>query len=293
MAERSNIPGSAACGEWETLLTDALDGLLDPQAEAKFAAHKAVCPACAALYEEARKGRQWLEFLAPEPEAPAGLLEKILAKTGPGHQAGTTSMPAPAREVPAFVPPVWQQPGFFARMRQSMRYALQPRLLMTAAMAFFSIGLTVNITGFRLANVHVTPLRLSDLRPRAVRAYMERQLTMASVPIVRYYDHLRFVYEVESRVRALRGQAEGEGSERKEAQPKPGETKQNPGGKNGGLRTDPPQEPGNPAMEPAVEPAHDVLESAIENYDEPTAGNNAARQPCERSYVWIAPIIAV
>ena len=41
---------------------------------------------------------------------------------------------------------------------------------------------------------------------------MERQLTMASVPIVRYYDHLRFVYEVESRVRELRSESEGEGS---------------------------------------------------------------------------------
>ena len=33
----------------------------------------------------------------------------------------------------------------------------------------------------------------------------------ASVPIVRYYDHLRFVYEVESRMRELRRSTEGEG----------------------------------------------------------------------------------
>ena len=87
MAERTHIPSSPACGEWETLLADALDGLLRPEDEAKFAAHKADCPACAALYEEARKGREWLEFLSPEPEAPEGLLEKILAHTGPGHAA--------------------------------------------------------------------------------------------------------------------------------------------------------------------------------------------------------------
>ena len=67
---------------------------------------------------------------------------------------------------------------------------------------------------------------------------MERQLNMASVPIVRYYDHLRFVYEVESRVRELRGDEQpGEKRQpdeqrRKERQPAaPGETKQNPGGK--------------------------------------------------------------
>jgi hypothetical protein len=230
MAERTHIPSSPACGEWETLLADALDGLLQPEDEAKFTAHKAACPFCAALYEEARKGREWLEFLSPEPEPPAGLLDKILATTGPGRGAaagwavgGSLPVPAGAGAVPAFVPPVWQQPGFFARLR----YAIQPSMMMTAAMAFFSIALTLNLAGVRL-----TSLNLSDLRPKAVRSYMERQLTMASVPIVRYYDHLRFVYEVESRVRELRGQAEGQGSsdpQSDETQPlAPGETRQNP-----------------------------------------------------------------
>ena len=93
MTERTQFPNSPACGAWETLLADALDGLLKPEDEAQFAAHKATCQACAALYEEARKGREWLEFLSPEPDAPAGLLEKILAHTGPGHKA---SVPMPA-----------------------------------------------------------------------------------------------------------------------------------------------------------------------------------------------------
>jgi len=293
MAERTHIPSSAACGEWEMLLTDVLDGVVSPEVEVKFLAHKAVCLACAALYEEARKGREWLEYLGPEPEPPAELLDKILAKTGPGNQVDgwigqALPVAASPSTIPAFVPPVWQQPGFFARMRAGV----QPRLLMTTAMAFFSIALTLNITGVHLASVHVTPLRLADLKPRAVRAYMERQLTMASVPIVRYYDHLRFVYEVQSRVRALRGEAEDENGQRREQQPKPGETKQAPGSKDGGLRTDPQEEPGNPAMEPAAEPASDVLESKLENEIGPTAGNFAEGQPCERSTVWIAQIIA-
>jgi len=40
---------------------------------------------------------------------------------------------------------------------------------------------------------------------------MERRLTMASTPIIRYYDHLRFVAEVESRMRDLRRTSESEG----------------------------------------------------------------------------------
>ena len=88
MAERRFIPSSPACGQWETLLADALDGLLQPEDEPTFTAHMAICPACTALFEEARRGREWLEFLSPEPEVPAGLLDKILAQTGPGQVAG-------------------------------------------------------------------------------------------------------------------------------------------------------------------------------------------------------------
>jgi hypothetical protein len=289
MAERMNIPSTPECGAWETLLTDALDGLLSPEDKEKFAAHMAVCPECAALYEEARKGREWLEFLGPEPDPPAGLLEKILAKTGPEHHPDGwmgNALPAPAGAgtVPAFMPPVWQQPGFMARARGVM----QPRLMLTAAMAFFSIALTLNVMGFTLANVHMTPLRLADLRPRTVRAYMERQLTMASVPIVRYYDHLRLVYEVQSRVRELRGETEDNtGGEQKQEQPKPGETKQVPGSKDGGLRAGPQQEPENPGTEPAIEPGSDLLESSF-THDFGPGRQNAAQQPCERGGVWIA-----
>ena len=63
MTERTNIPSSPACGQWETLLADALDGLLRPEDEATFHAHMATCAACTALYDEARRGREWLEFL--------------------------------------------------------------------------------------------------------------------------------------------------------------------------------------------------------------------------------------
>ena len=65
MADRGHIPNSPACGLWETLLADALDGLLQPEDEATFSSHMAICPACTALFEEARRGREWLEFLRP------------------------------------------------------------------------------------------------------------------------------------------------------------------------------------------------------------------------------------
>jgi hypothetical protein len=209
----ANIPASPACGQWETLLVDALDGVLRPEDEGTFSAHMASCPDCAELFEQARRGREWLEFLAPEPEVPAYLLDRILVETG--HGKSEKGIFAPGKLIGAGGPatalgtggnvlpmiPAWQQPGFAASMR---RFA-EPRLLMTAAMAFFSIALTLSLTGVRF-----TAIKLTDLRPASVRSALEKRIMTASTPIVRYYDHLRFVYEVESRVRELRRSTEGE-----------------------------------------------------------------------------------
>jgi len=186
--------------------------------------------------------------------------------------------------IPAFVPPVWQQPGFFARIR----FAMQPRLLMTAAMAFFSIAVTLNITGFSLPNVHVTPLRLADLRPRAMRAYMERQITMASVPIMRYYDHLRFVYELESQVRELRGETEGE-QQRNEAQPqKPGETRRVPVGKSDDLLASPGQYTDRSVLGPDINRGNDLLQSSLQLSFRTGVRDRAAQHPSGRGTTWTA-----
>jgi hypothetical protein len=292
MAERTNIPSSPACGQWETLLADALDGLLRPEDEATFSAHMAVCPACTALFDEARRGREWLEFLSPEPEVPIGLLDKILAQTGPGQVEGYGLVTAGSNVLP--MPPAWQRPGFVGNVR---RFA-EPRLLMTAAMAFFSLSLTLYLTGFRLSSV-----RLADLRPTAVRSFMERRLNMASTPIIRYYDHLRFVYEVESRMRELRRTTEGEGqtggSQDKPKDSAPGESKQNPGGQNpggqdpahkeGGSRVDPPQQSVNPANDDSIDAiqASQTFDS-LRFGDRSALSGGSASARRERSTKWTA-----
>ena len=290
MADRVHIPNSPACGQWETLLADALDGLLQPEDEATFTSHMAICPACTALFEEARRGREWLEFLSPEPEVPEGLLDKILAATGPGQVAGFGLVTGGGNVV--VMPPAWQRPGFMGRVR---RFA-EPRLLMTAAMAFFSIALTLNLTGVRLND-----LRLSNLRPSAVRSFMERRLTMASTPIIRYYDHLRLVYEVESRMRELRRTTQGESTgtqQQNNGQPAtPGESKKTPSRKDGGSRVDPPQQSGSPTHD-----SLDYLETSLTLKDRsahsggsllqrqrPVVGDpGSAIARRERSTVWTA-----
>ena len=45
MAERTHNPSSTTCIQWEMLLADALDGLLKPEDQALFSAHKSVAAA--------------------------------------------------------------------------------------------------------------------------------------------------------------------------------------------------------------------------------------------------------
>ena len=243
MTERAHFPSSPACGQWETLLADALDGLLLPEDEATFNGHMAGCSACSALFEEAQRGREWLGFLTAEPEAPAGLVDRILAHTGPGHK---DAQPAFAGDVLPGSMAAWQEPGLMGQVR---RWA-EPRLIMTMAMAFFSIALTMNLAGIRLTN-----MRLSELRPTSIRSYMERRITMASVPFVRYYDHLRFVYEVQTTVRELRNQSNESAPER---QTPPAATPQSEQQKkDGGSRINQPQQ----SVQPLADP--DMIETSL------------------------------
>ena len=198
-------PGSGDgghCAQCEAMLADALDGTLTAADQALFDAHVAICGPCSEMLADAQRGAAWLEMLRdPRPEPPAELLERILAQTS-GVALGQVAAPAPTAES-VFV----SAPGargvivpFRQRFAESFRNGvffnglLQPRLAMTAAMAFFSIALTMNLTGIRLAE-----FRASDLKPSSIK----QGFYSANARVVRYYEGLRVVYELESRVHDL------------------------------------------------------------------------------------------
>ena len=109
----------------------------------------------------------------------------------------------------------------------------------------------------------VEQLRLSDLRPTAVRSFMERRLTMASTPIIRYYDHLRFVYEVESTNAAVapvssEAQDDDSGS-RRATRRRPGESNRRPVTKTAAPAWIPRSSPVNPARNDS----YDFLETSL------------------------------
>jgi Putative zinc-finger len=204
------------CAQCEAMLTDALDGTLSPADQAAFDLHLLSCIPCSSMMSDAQRGAAWLEMLKfPRPEPSAQLLDRIFAQTS-GQTSGATSTQISPIPAPYLVPsntllgrPALSGSGIslqasnvipfrsrFANfnLRSIGHTLLQPRLAMTAAMAFFSIALTMNLTGVRFSE-----LRASDLRPSSLK----RSFYEANAHVVRYYDNLRVVYELESRVHDL------------------------------------------------------------------------------------------
>jgi hypothetical protein len=170
----------AACALCEAMCPDAVDLTLTPAEQRLFDAHIAGCVSCAQELAEAQRGAAWLAMLKGHvPEPPPALLQRILAETTGATAAvqtaaQTATLPVfaapPASETtPAIrfswgaltpAPPV--KTSWFASLRRSVSEAVtfrsaglvfQPRLAMTAAMAFFSIALTMNLAGVRLSDV--------------------------------------------------------------------------------------------------------------------------------------------
>lgn len=220
-------PGDARhCAQCEAMLADVLDGTLSPADQAAFDLHMSACPSCSTMLADAQRGAAWLEMLkSPRPEPSAALLERILSQTcnqaseaeGKSDQAFANWQANTILGRPTLVsrPSVQAEYGptnvlpFRSRMVSSLRLRsigqtlLQPRLAMTAAMAFFSIALTLNLVGVRLSN-----LRVSDLRPSSIK----RNFYEANAHVARYYTNLKVVYELESRVRDLQRSTDSDSS---------------------------------------------------------------------------------
>ncbi len=179
------------CTEFEALLTDALEGQLSPARKESFEAHRSVCSICGPLFADVQAGQQWLRSL-DEVEPPVNLVHNILAAT-----SGVVSTRALAATSGGRTTPFGEQArewwdSYFTPLAAFVR---QPRFVMSFGMIFFSFSLGLSAFGVKPADVAKL-----DLRPAALRhAYNDAQ-----IKIVKYYDNIRFVYEIESKVRELK-----------------------------------------------------------------------------------------
>jgi len=179
------------CTEFEALLTDALEGQLSPARKESFEAHRRICGICGPLFADVQAGQQWLRSLeAVEP--PVHLVHNILAATSGVVSTRTLPATAGGRTTPFGERLRERWDSFFTPFAAFVR---QPRFVMSFGMIFFSFSLALNAAGVKPSDV----ARI-DLRPAALRhAYNDAQ-----IKVVKYYDNIRFVYEIESKVRELK-----------------------------------------------------------------------------------------
>lgn len=172
------------CAEFDALLTDALDGTLSNGKMASFEQHKSACATCGSMFAEAEAGLNWLKTL-DEVESPSNLVHNILAVT-----SGRTET---VRAEVAAKQPIWDRVRAWVQPHVSP--LLTPRFAMSLAMAFFSVTMVMNVAGIRVKN-----LKRVDLTPSGLtKTYYESQAR-----VVKYYENIRLVYEIESRVRELK-----------------------------------------------------------------------------------------
>jgi hypothetical protein len=172
------------CSEFESLLSEALDGKLGGEKLGAFQAHAGTCLICGPLLKEAEIGQHWLREMQ-DVDPPAELVNSILAATT-GIRSSRASRASGAS---------WWQQFVGGIISPVVGVARQPRFAMSFGMAFFSLSLTLNVLGVKLGDI-----RHVDLRPSAIkRTYYE-----TSGRVVKYYENIRFVYEIESRVREFK-----------------------------------------------------------------------------------------
>lgn len=185
MADQSNH--GMQCTEFDVLLSEALDGTLVGDRLDRFHAHANACSVCGPLFAEIEGGRRLLRSLE-EVEPPKYLVNNILAATS-GLDTARMGVPVHAQ------PLSWMDrlQGLIAPVTQPiLGLVKQPRFAMSFGMAFFTLSMALNLAGVKL-----TDLRHVDVRPSA----MVREYHMTTGRVVKYYENIRFVYEIESRVR--------------------------------------------------------------------------------------------
>ncbi len=197
------------CVEVEALLAEALDGTLQGSTLAAFELHQQDCAACRTMVEEAGAGMHWLKGL-DEAEPPRNLVHNILAQTI-GALPSEHLVPAPRGE------------GWYEKLKGRLAPVfgpvVTPRFAMSFGMAFFSITLLLGIAGF-----HMSDLRHLDLSSKGItKTYYATQARC-----VRYYENIRLVYEIESRVRDLRKVTAPENKDNPQPQEAPAPNPKNP-----------------------------------------------------------------
>ncbi len=168
------------CANFEIALCDYLDGTLRTAEKAEVERHLAECAACAELARDAGAALTFMERVA-DVEPPPELVTRLLIASGkvrPGVRGGIR--------------------GWFRRV---LHPVLQPRMVMGLSLTILFFGMMA-----RCAGIPERRLNRADLDPARVWAGVEDRAQRGWERSVKFYENLRFVYKIQSRLREWRDQ---------------------------------------------------------------------------------------
>jgi hypothetical protein len=177
------------CAELEILLCDYVDGTLHAAGRTALENHLSSCAACKQLSEDVTGVTAFFERV-PQAEPPAELLTRILHHAPLGAGAVAERLPSDPR------------PSWFRRVFRGLLHGgftqgwLQPRYVMGMAMTILSFSMLA-----RFAHIEPRQLRPSDLDPVKVWQGIDDHSHRVYDRAMKYYDNLRLVIEIQSRLR--------------------------------------------------------------------------------------------
>jgi len=163
------------CADVEILICDYLDGTLTAERKSAVERHLAQCPACAELARDSAAAVAFMERAATV-EPPAELITRILFDA-PWSKNRT------------------EPKGVRSWVAGILSPILQPRFAMAMAMTVLSLSLLARFVA------PVRQLQLSDLEPAKVWAGFEDRAYRAWGRTVKFYDNLKFVYQIQTTLR--------------------------------------------------------------------------------------------
>jgi hypothetical protein len=178
------------CAEIEILLCDYVDGTLRGAEKTAFEAHLSDCTSCTELAKDVAGVTAFFERV-PAAEPPAELLTRILHHVPTGRQKNVEKASWIRRWFGGWVQGV-----------------LQPRYVMGMAMTVLSFSMIA-----RFAHIEPRQLTAADLDPAKVWMSIDDKSHRIWDRAVKYYENLRLVIEIQSRLTEWTDQEQSQNAE--------------------------------------------------------------------------------
>jgi len=167
------------CADIETLLCDYVDGTLHGAQRSAVEEHLAACASCKEFVQDATGAVEFMSRAA-DVEPPPELMTRLLF-----------NLPSVKQQLK----PSWIQ-RVFGRWFEPV---MQPRVAMSMAMTVLSFAMLSKCAG-----IQVRQLTPKDLNPITVAGSLEDRAVRTWSRGVKYYESLRFVYEIQTQIKDWR-----------------------------------------------------------------------------------------